>query len=166
LPGPRTSRRISLINPVNFIPFLKTWADWPVNPLAEYDQYLQTPDLRLSRAWSTILGVFRIFLLSISQSSLRISDPCDTRWLDPALRKTVFFSPAELPRDADLVTGHIARSTLRAAHPSHRLMTILREPRCRVISHWLFWRSVPDADRVAWGSWDARPGPRRRPYAI
>jgi hypothetical protein len=61
LPGPRTSRRISLINPVNFIPFLKTWADWPVNPLAEYDQYLQAPDLRLSRAWSSISVYFVSF---------------------------------------------------------------------------------------------------------
>jgi hypothetical protein len=76
--------------------------------------------------------------------------------VDPALRKTVYFSPGELPSDAELVTGHIACSTLRVACPSHRLMTILREPRCRVISHWLFWRSIPDADLVPWGSWDER----------
>jgi hypothetical protein len=53
-------------------------------------------------------------------------------------------SPDSIPRDERLVRAHMALSTLRAAYPGARFMTVLREPTCRLLSHWVFWRGFTD----------------------
>lgn len=62
------------------------------------------------------------------------------------------------PENSGFVTGfekfvatHMGLSTLRAAYPEARFMTILREPVSRLLSHWLYWRVVPDSELEAWG---------------
>lgn len=44
----------------------------------------------------------------------------------------------------DFVAGHISYSTLIQGRPAARFMTILREPRSRLLSMWMFWRSFSD----------------------
>ena len=73
--------------------------------------------------------------------------------IDPELRRHIYQSPAEVPRGGDFIAGHMARSTLAASYPDAQIVTYLREPRARLLSHWVYWRAQP-ADHVsAWGSW-------------
>ena len=44
----------------------------------------------------------------------------------------------------DFVAGHITYSTLVQGRPAARLMTVLREPRSRILSLWTFYRSQSD----------------------
>src|SRR6185437_1118360 len=44
----------------------------------------------------------------------------------------------------DFVAGHITYSTLVQGRPAARLMTVLREPRSRILSLWIFYRSQSD----------------------
>ncbi len=60
--------------------------------------------------------------------------------------------PSDLP-DGDFITGHIAFSTLRQRYGSINYVTVLREPISRILSHWLFWRTVPDDYLARFGSW-------------
>jgi hypothetical protein len=77
----------------------------------------------------------------------------DLKSLDDSMRRTIHVSPASLLPHADLVCGHFAFSTLRDAYPHARYLTLLREPRSRLLSHWLFWRQHTDRDLAGWGSW-------------
>jgi hypothetical protein len=83
--------------------------------------------------------------------------------IEPGLRRIIHLDAARVDRDADLVLGHLALSTLRATYPRHRLLTVLREPRARVVSHWLYWRAQPDADVARWGAWGERVRHCNRP---
>jgi hypothetical protein len=87
----------------------------------------------------------------------------DLETLEATLRRTIYSCPREMPPDADLVMGHIARTTLCAAYPSHRIFTVLRDPRSRLISHWLFWRSHSDETLDPWGTWGERVKISRQP---
>jgi hypothetical protein len=42
---------------------------------------------------------------------------------------------ADVPTDADMVSGHMAFSTLRQVYPAARMMTVLRDPLSRLLSH-------------------------------
>jgi len=88
-------------------------------------------------------------------------DEFDT--IEPNLRQMIHLNASRINHDADLVLGHLALSTLRAVYPRHRLLTILREPRARVISHWLYWRGLPDTEVARWGSWGERVRYSSRP---
>ena len=70
-----------------------------------------------------------------------------TEWnsLLPDLRRDVYLSPEEMPRNAGLIMGHFALSSLRARYPWARLVTVLREPESRLLSHFVYWRSQTDA---------------------
>ena len=71
----------------------------------------------------------------------------------PETRAFIHFSPDTLPRDEPVIRAHMALSTLRAAYPHGRFMTVLREPRCRLLSHYLFWRGFTDEQLEPWGAW-------------
>jgi hypothetical protein len=73
--------------------------------------------------------------------------------LDRSIRCTIYDSPAHLPQPVDLIAGHFAFSTLRQSYPGAQLLTILREPYSRLLSHWLFWRQHTDTDLAPWGTW-------------
>jgi hypothetical protein len=64
---------------------------------------------------------------------------------------------------ADFVAGHFALSTVRAAYPAHRLVTVIREPRVRILSHWLFWRGNDATTMPGWGTWLDRVAMARQP---
>ncbi|HZF77468.1 MAG TPA: hypothetical protein VE033_16700 [Acetobacteraceae bacterium] len=88
-------------------------------------------------------------------------DEFDT--IHPELRRTICLDPTDLDPDADLVTGHMALSTLRARFREHRRFTILREPRSRLLSLWLYWRALPSATLSFWGTWAERARQSHRP---
>lgn len=73
--------------------------------------------------------------------------------MDPAVQRKIAHSPMDLPEGVGLVAGHYGLSTTRARYPSARHMTVLREPRSRVLSHWMFWRGYQKVDLAGWGSW-------------
>jgi hypothetical protein len=51
----------------------------------------------------------------------------------------------------DLLTGHMAYSTLIQGRPAARFMTVLREPRSRILSQWMFTLSISDEALRPWG---------------
>ena len=78
-------------------------------------------------------------------------DAFDT--IAPETRAFIHFSADTLPPDEPVIRAHMALSTLRAAYPRGRFMTVLREPRCRLLSHYLFWRGFTPAQLEPWGGW-------------
>jgi hypothetical protein len=73
--------------------------------------------------------------------------------MDSSLRQLIYLN-AHLPTlDADCLIGHMSVSTLTAKRPGTQLVTILREPRSRLLSLWLFWRSNTDDQLRPWGAW-------------
>jgi len=73
--------------------------------------------------------------------------------VDPKVRESIY--PDVLPPigGRDFVAGHFAYSTLAKSCPDARVMTVLREPRSRILSLWMYWRAVADDALSAWGTW-------------
>jgi hypothetical protein len=71
--------------------------------------------------------------------------------LHPSIRSRFALEPADLPADAQFVTGHIAPSETRARFAGADHFTVLREPRVRLISSWLFARTHSDFNLRRWG---------------
>lgn len=84
--------------------------------------------------------------------------------LDEAQRSLVRLEASDWPEGIGLVRGHVTLGTLRAAYPRHELITVLREPRSRLISLWLFWRAQSETDMRSWGGWGERVGAARGPF--
>jgi hypothetical protein len=70
--------------------------------------------------------------------------------LPQVVRRQIALEPADLPAEADLVCGHIPPSTTRARVPEADHFTVLREPRVRLISLWLFARAHSDFALRRW----------------
>jgi hypothetical protein len=73
--------------------------------------------------------------------------------LAPDKRKLVYLDPTELPADADFVMGHIAFSTFQKRYKVANYVTVLREPLSRILSAWLFSRSLSRDQFTGWGEW-------------
>ncbi len=84
--------------------------------------------------------------------------------LDPTLSAQIHLPNAPLP-SAPLVAGHMAYATLRQTAPATQIITILREPVSRLLSHWLFWRGHTDEHLAPWGAWADAVRLARRPLA-
>jgi hypothetical protein len=67
------------------------------------------------------------------------------------VRNLIYLDFRDFPRDINFVSGHIGFSTLLAAYPNAQLLTVLREPISRVLSLWLYYRSLPDEHLIPWG---------------
>jgi hypothetical protein len=72
--------------------------------------------------------------------------------LSAVARRGLLATPADLP-EADLVYGHISPVTTRERFAARTELTILREPKSRLVSHWLFFRTFPDYALRGWGNW-------------
>lgn len=70
--------------------------------------------------------------------------------LGAAARRLVAAGPEELPEQVDLVAGHFTPTTTRARYPGARDLTVLREPRTRLLSQWLFTRAHTDRELRQW----------------
>jgi hypothetical protein len=68
-------------------------------------------------------------------------------------------------KGAELIAGHLALSTLTGICEEANLVTVLREPRSRVLSLWLYWRSYSDHQLAPWGDWAACVKRAREPLA-
>ncbi len=80
-------------------------------------------------------------------------------------RRQIYLRPGDLPRNAAFIGGHFAVSTIRAAAPRAGCVMLLREPVCRVLSQWAYWRSRSDAELAALGTWAERVRLARLPLA-
>jgi len=76
--------------------------------------------------------------------------------MSPDVRSRVFLTPDAVPVGADFIHGHISDSFLRHAYPGAQFVTLLREPRARLLSLWAFCRTQPDAFLASWGAWADR----------
>lgn len=73
------------------------------------------------------------------------------------MRSVIYLEPTEMPADAVTVMGHFSHSTLRYRYPDADLAIFLREPTVRVLSHWIYWRSLTWFSLRHWGGeWSAR----------
>jgi hypothetical protein len=75
----------------------------------------------------------------------------------------VHLTHGDLPADADFIGGHFSLHTLETRYPSARLLTVVREPTSRLLSHWAFWRSAPPGGNRSWGEWAKYTGIAREP---
>jgi regulator of replication initiation timing len=84
--------------------------------------------------------------------------------MSPELQREIYeaLPPAN---GIDFVYGQIAYSTLIRGRPAARLMTVLREPRARILSLWLYWRSFSDERHAIAGAWGCIQRLTRQPLA-
>lgn len=73
---------------------------------------------------------------------------------EPQVRAIVALAPEELPATPDIVCGHYAPSTTRARYPGAPHITVLREARARLLSHWTYWRCASPGHAPGWGGWE------------
>lgn len=73
----------------------------------------------------------------------------------PDTRAFIHLTPETISREESVIRAHMSHSTLRAAYPDGRFMTTLREPVCRTLSHFIFWRGFSDEQARPWGAWAA-----------
>ena len=73
--------------------------------------------------------------------------------LSTAVRQTIIDGPSSLPVTADFIHGHFSLSTTLARYPDAQFITILREPRVRLLSLWRYWRVQTSQTMQGWGAW-------------
>lgn len=72
----------------------------------------------------------------------------------PASTREMIFLTSDVMRvDADYVGGHVDFGVLETCYPHGFYLTVVREPVCRLLSNWLFWRSWPWPTEDFWGAW-------------
>lgn len=69
------------------------------------------------------------------------------------IMSTIHLDLGSMPAQADFIAGHFSFSTLSEKYSDAQLVTFLREPYSRLLSHWLFWRSLSDDQLSVWGDW-------------
>lgn len=60
-----------------------------------------------------------------------------------ATKPDVILNEADMP-DADLIAAHMGAGTAISRYPDAQRMTFFRIPEIRLISHWLYWRTIGD----------------------
>ncbi len=78
----------------------------------------------------------------------------------------IYVSPTAMPAKGDMVAGHFARSTLLARYPDIKIMSILREPQSRVLSHWFYLRDYTDEILFLFGNWGSHLAVARQPLRV
>lgn len=76
--------------------------------------------------------------------------------MSPGMASNVIDLQPTAPTSADIIAGHIAPATLLARAPGAALITILRLPTSRLLSHWFYWRGYDDERLHAFGAWGRR----------
>lgn len=80
------------------------------------------------------------------------------------VRAGFIFDPAELDGEADFVTGHISPGTTMQRFPDADHLTMLRNPRLRIVSQWMHGRALTDFDLRHWGRGGAAFRTGRLPF--
>jgi hypothetical protein len=73
--------------------------------------------------------------------------------LQETARRTVVFDAVAIPQGVDFLAGHLSLSMMSQASPHAQFMTVLREPTSRLISLWLYLRSLPPSFHEHWQPW-------------
>lgn len=71
---------------------------------------------------------------------------------DDEIARTIHLDESKMP-ESELIMGHFSYHTLTSRYPRAQLLTFLREPLSRLLSHWVYWRCMSDEYLVRWGSW-------------
>ena len=71
----------------------------------------------------------------------------------PALRAGIILTPHDIPANADLIAGHLSPTSIRTRHPTAHLVTLLRLPALRLLSHWFYWRGYTNEVLDLYGEW-------------
>jgi len=71
---------------------------------------------------------------------------------DDEIARTIHLDESKMP-ESKLIMGHFSYHTLTSRYPRAQLLTFLREPLSRLLSHWVYWRCMSDEYLVRWGSW-------------
>jgi hypothetical protein len=133
----------------------------PVFPSKPYDPRLRIALLRIPKTAGLSLRLGLLEALAPRNPIFDCHDRAifgqfeDFETLEPGIRGTICLNGDVLPADADFVTGHISFSTLYASYPRANLLTLLREPVSRTLSHWLYWRSYSEEQMAPWGGYAA-----------
>lgn len=75
--------------------------------------------------------------------------------MSTAVRRSIFFTGDKMP-ECHIVGGHFSAHTLFNCYPDAQHITLMREPRSRLLSHWLYWRSHNDQALATSGHWADR----------
>ena len=114
---------------------------------------------------SLVLALYRALAPTAAVTGfdrLLFGDYTEFETFDAPTRAAIHLGPRSLP-GADFVAGHFALSTLMGRYPAARIMSVLREPRSRLLSLWLYWRSHCDEQLAGWGTWADRVRLARQP---
>ncbi|OYV49132.1 MAG: hypothetical protein B7Z77_08865 [Acidocella sp. 20-58-15] len=68
-----------------------------------------------------------------------------------SMRRLIYLHEKALPADAVTICGHFSYNTLRSQYPAAELVTVLREPAARLLSHWTYWRGLTWWELRRWG---------------
>lgn len=58
----------------------------------------------------------------------------------------IFCGSTSMQQNTDFISGHFGLSTIQNYFPKAKIVTFLREPSTRILSHWLYWRFLPETD--------------------
>ncbi len=121
----------------------------PVRPVA----FLHIPKSAGTALTSALIAALapQNFFLAIDRCMF--GDFAGFERLTEAARATVIFDAEVIPRNADLLVGHLSLSVLSHASPRAQFVTVLREPTTRLISLWMFWRGLSPAFHEEWRPW-------------
>jgi hypothetical protein len=125
--------------------------------------YLHIP----KAAGSSVTDAMRRAISTIDQSAVPAPALCplqfdatlfgdfDVGRLPEPFRSLLLIGPDEILESYDVVIGHFSAPTLNAGRERSDLVTLLREPRSRLLSLYTFWRSWPAAEHESWDPFDA-----------
>lgn len=83
-----------------------------------------------------------------------------------SMRRLIHLTPDSMRPDAAAILGHFSLSTIERHYPDADIITVLREPTARLLSHWVYWRSLRWRQFRHWGpAWSARLKIANRPLA-
>jgi hypothetical protein len=77
----------------------------------------------------------------------------DFATMAPNMRRAIVQKSQYSAVPPDIIAGHIAPSTILTQAPNAKLITVLRVPQARLLSHWFYWRSYADDRLAAFGGW-------------
>jgi len=120
--------------------------------------FLHLPKAAGTRVFSLLQEILRPRRTAYYLDRTQFCGLDDFTSLAPGIRATVLTDERIEADPADLIAGHVSQRTLLAlAGPRQgNLLVIAREPRSRVLSHWLYWKTYDARTRALYGAWGDR----------
>ena len=120
--------------------------------------FLHLPKAAGTRVFSLLQEVLRPRCTAYFLDRTQFCGLHDFTTLESGIRATVVVDDRILANAADIIAGHVSRQTLLAlAGPRQgHLLVIAREPRSRLLSHWLYWKTYDAPTRALYGTWGER----------